>query len=123
MCFMAGCGLPGFGNFVGEALVMFGAWKGLHWFVVAAAWGGLVIGAIYMLRAVRNIVHGPAVEALAGVSDASNGWRKLPFALLIAALLLFGCFPKILTERIKPAVAQIAEAAAKTPAKVANAKP
>ena len=59
MAMLAGCGLPGFANFVGEVSVLFGAWKGsfgrAHWFVVAAAWGGLVIGAIYMLRAVRTV--------------------------------------------------------------------
>ncbi|MBI3878621.1 MAG: NADH-quinone oxidoreductase subunit M [Verrucomicrobia bacterium] len=123
ICFMAGCGLPGFGNFVGEALVMFGAWKSLPWFVVAAAWGGLVIGGIYMLRAIRSVVHGPQPDAWSGVSDAGNIWRKLPFAVLIAALIIFGCFPKLLTERIKPNVAEIVEAAAaKAPAKVAVTK-
>lgn len=60
--FMAGCGLPGFANFAGEVSVLFGAWKstgiGLHWTVVAAAWGGLIIGAVYMVRAIRQILHG-----------------------------------------------------------------
>ena len=55
-----------------------------------------------MLRAVRNILHGPLPEKWAGVADASNLWRKLPFALLLASLLVFGCFPRLLTEKIKP---------------------
>src|SRR5439155_5157539 len=66
MAMLAGCGLPGFANFVGEIMVFFGAWKsGLgdaQRLVAAAAWGGLVIGAVYMLRAVRNIWHGPLDE-------------------------------------------------------------
>src|SRR5439155_14817344 len=49
MAMLAGCGLPGFANFVGEFMVFFGAWKsglaGAQWLVIAAAWGGLVIGA------------------------------------------------------------------------------
>jgi NADH-quinone oxidoreductase subunit M len=110
MCFMAGCGLPGFANFAGELLVMFGAWKSLNGFVVAAAWGGLVIGALYMLRAVRNVVHGPERAEFAVVADA-NAWRKVPFVILLAGLILFGCFPGILTERIKPSAALIVEAA------------
>ena len=40
MALLAGCGLPGFGNFVGEFLVLFGAWGDLPWFVAAACWGG-----------------------------------------------------------------------------------
>src|SRR6266481_5735557 len=44
MAMLAGCGLPGFANFAGELMVLFGAWRSwlslplsLSWFVVAAA--------------------------------------------------------------------------------------
>jgi len=105
MAMLAGCGLPGFANFVGELSVLFGTWKGslgnAQWFVVAAAWGGLVIGAIYMLRAVRSVLHGEPSDKWAGVTDATL-WRKMPFTLLLAALLGFGCWPRLLTDKIKP---------------------
>ena len=29
-------------------------------------------------------------------------WRKLPYALLLASLLVFGFLPRLLTEKIKP---------------------
>jgi NADH-quinone oxidoreductase subunit M len=103
---MAGCGLPGFANFAGELLTLFGAWNTLSGFVVVAAWGALVVGAIYMLRAVRNIVHGPLPENLPSVTDA-NLWRKVPFAILIAALVLFGIAPGLLTRKIEPAAREI----------------
>ena len=103
---MAGCGLPGFANFAGELLTLFGAWKTLSPFVVIAAWGALVVGAIYMLRAVRNILHGPLAENLPPVQDA-NLWRKVPFAILIAALILFGVAPGLLTKKIEPAAKEI----------------
>src|SRR6185436_19051007 len=103
---MAGCGLPGFANFAGELLTLFGAWKALPPFVVVAAWGALVVGAIYMLRAVRNILHGPVAEGLPAVQDA-NLWRKVPFALLMASLILFGVAPGLLTKKIEPAVREI----------------
>ena len=108
MALLAGCGVPGFANFAGELLVLFGAWKTAalqnpHWFVVAAAWGALLIGAIYMLRAVRSVLHGPLPEKWAEIKDA-NLWRKVPFTLLLAALLAFGCWPRLLTDKIKPGV-------------------
>jgi len=106
MAAMAGCGLPGFANFPGELLTLFGAWKTLSPFVVVAAWGALVVGAIYMLRAVRNILHGPVADNLPVVSDASL-WRKVPFALLLGALLVFGIAPRLLTSKIEPAVKEI----------------
>ena len=34
--------------------------------------------------------------------DAADPWRKAPFVLLLAALLLFGCFPRLLTDKIQP---------------------
>jgi hypothetical protein len=55
-----------------------------------------------MLRAVRNILHGPLPEKWAALADADNGWRKLPFAVLLASLLVFGFFPRLLTEKIMP---------------------
>jgi NADH-quinone oxidoreductase subunit M len=102
MAAMAGCGLPGFANFVGEATVFFGAWKAFPTVTVIALWGGLVIGGVYMTRAVRNILHGPLPEKWNSLTDASNAWRKLPYALLLVSLLVFGFLPKLLTEKINP---------------------
>jgi NADH-quinone oxidoreductase subunit M len=114
MAMLAGCGLPGFANFVGEVMIFFGAFKGMPWFVVAAAWGGLIIGAVYMLRAVRNVLHGPVSERWNDVLDA-NAWRKLPFVVLLVALLVFGCFPRLLTDRIKPDAEKIVNLATRKP--------
>jgi NADH:ubiquinone oxidoreductase subunit 4 (subunit M) len=55
-----------------------------------------------MTRAIRNILHGPVPEKFSNLADASNVWRKLPYALLLASLLLFGFLPKLLTEKINP---------------------
>jgi len=102
MAMLAGCGLPGFGNFVGEALVLFGAWKAQPLAAVLALWGALVIGAVYMLRAVRAILHGPLPERWAHVADAGDPWVKLPYLVLLGSLLLLGIYPRILTDKIKP---------------------
>jgi len=102
MAAMAGCGLPGFANFVGEATVFFGAWKMFPAITVIALWGALVIGGIYMTRAVRSVLHGPLPEKWNSLTDASNAWRKLPYALLLVSLLVFGFVPKLLTEKINP---------------------
>jgi NADH-quinone oxidoreductase subunit M len=102
MAAMAGCGLPGFANFVGEVSVFFGAWKAFPFITVLALWGGLVIGGIYMTRAVRNILHGPLPEKWNSITAVTHLWRKLPYALLLASLLLFGFLPRLLTEKINP---------------------
>jgi NADH-quinone oxidoreductase subunit M len=106
MAAFAGCGLPGFANFAGEVTVFFGAWEVFPTVTVLACWGALLIGAIYMLRAVRSIMQGPLPERWAAVVDAGNPWRKIPFVLLLGSLLLFGCFPRLLTDKIQPSVQQ-----------------
>jgi NADH-quinone oxidoreductase subunit M len=98
MAMMAGCGLPGFANFPGEAMVIFGSWSHFAPVTVFAVWGALVIGGVYMLRAIRSIWHGNKEQT--GLVDAD--WqRKGAFALLLAGLLLFGCYPRFLTDSIK----------------------
>lgn len=107
MAMLAGCGLPGFANFVGEFMVFFGAWPSYPVVTILAVWGALVIGGVYMIRAIRNLLHGPLPEQWATVADAPHAWRKLPYALLLACLLVFGCVPSLLTDRIEPAAAAV----------------
>jgi NADH-quinone oxidoreductase subunit M len=109
MAALAGCGLPGFANFVGEVTVFFGAWSrpSLRPFITAlAVWAALIIGAVYMLRAVRTVLHGSMPETWKNATDA-NLWRKVPYALLLASLLWFGFFPRMLTDKIVPAAEKI----------------
>jgi NADH-quinone oxidoreductase subunit M len=107
MAAFAGCGLPGFANFAGEITVFFGAWRVFPQVTVIACWAALLVGAIYMLRAVRGILQGPVAEQWDGVADASGSWRRAPFVLLLASLLVFGFFPSLLTDKIRPPVESI----------------
>jgi NADH-quinone oxidoreductase subunit M len=107
MAAFAGCGLPGFANFAGEITVFFGAWKTFPQVCILAAWGALIVGAIYMLRAVRHILHGPAIDTWPDLADAIGFWRRLPFIGLVAALIIFGCFPRLLTDKINPSASFI----------------
>jgi len=72
-----------------------------------------------MLRAIRVVLHGPLRERWAGIADAPHLWRKLPFLLLLAGLLIFGCFPGLLTNRIQPAALAVARAVVGPPSVVA----
>jgi NADH-quinone oxidoreductase subunit M len=107
MAAFAGCGLPGFANFVGEVTVFFGAWKVFPAVTTLACWGALIVGAVYMLRAVRSLLQGPLPQKWAAVADAPHLWRKTPFVVLLAGLLVFGCFPGLLTNKIQPSVAPL----------------
>ena len=102
MALFAGCGLPGFANFAGEVTVFFGAWKQFPLITVLAVWAALVIGAVYMLRAIRSLLHGPVPERCAQTMEESWPLRKLPYVLLLVPLLVFGVYPRLLTDKIWP---------------------
>ena len=107
MAMMAGCGLPGFANFAGEITIFFAAWSaGFQTITVIAAWSALVIGGLYMLRAIRNILHGTQGEDWDNASDAKP-LVATAFSLLLAMLLVFGFAPNLLTKRINGEVEKI----------------
>lgn len=107
MAMLAGCGLPGFAGFPGEALVLFGAWQYSPVLAVLAAWGALIIAAVYMLRAIRTVLHGPLPEKLRDAGDLTNLWHRLPYALLLAGLIFFGVWPRALVDKVQPVAAEV----------------
>ena len=105
---MASIGLPGLANFAGEVMVFLSAFRnydpaaGLGPVQVAcilAIWG-VVISAIYMLRAYRRIFQGESVKATDGAADLTLADR-IPALLLAVALLAVGLFPNLLLNLLK----------------------
>jgi NADH-quinone oxidoreductase subunit M len=90
---MASSGLPGFANFVAELLVFIGGWDRYPIPVICGVFGA-VITAVYMLRFVRGAFFGASQPAFAHVPDAATPFARLPYAVLIAGLLIVGCWPK-----------------------------
>jgi NADH-quinone oxidoreductase subunit M len=107
---MASAGLPGFANFVSELLVIVGAWQaGLVLPAILATWGIVVTG-VYLLRAVKDAFLGEMPRRWETLSDARTPFQKMPYALLIAVLLLFGFWPQPLLSVIEQGATPIAKA-------------
>lgn len=105
----AAAGLPGFANFAAEVAVFFGAFAGMgeklgwiQWTTIIALWG-VVISAVYMLRAYRSLFLGPSMSKMEEPSDLTWSTR-LPLLLLLAALLAVGFVPELLNQFIRPGV-------------------
>jgi NADH-quinone oxidoreductase subunit M len=108
----ASIGLPAFANFAGETMVFFGAFKAgtagtltfapIQIATVFALWG-VVIGAVYMLRAYRQIFQGEPDSNVATFKDpcCNVRWSVL---LLLAVLVIGGVWPKSLLNYIQPSV-------------------
>lgn len=103
MVCMASLGLPGFSNFASELLVLVGSWSSYP-VIVGLAVFGVLITAIYLLRAVQKVCYGPANTRWTELKDAKTFVERLPFVLLIGALLLFGLWPQGLLRFIEPAI-------------------
>ena len=105
----AAIGLPGFANFAAEVMVFFGAfrvgatWQGFHLFQIATVlslWG-VVISAVYMLRAYRAIFMGEVCERWKQLPDLSRTLR-VPIILLVAVTLIVGCYPNSILRVLRP---------------------
>jgi NADH-quinone oxidoreductase subunit M len=105
---MASIGLPGLANFAGEVMVFLSAFRDyvpgdgfgpVQVACVFAIWG-VVISAVYMLRAFRKIFQGPVVKATKNAADLT--WcDHVPVTLLIFSLLAVGCYPNLLLNFFK----------------------
>jgi NADH-quinone oxidoreductase subunit M len=103
---MASVGLPGLANFVGEFLVIVGAWKVNPWLALGAA-SGMVLGALYMLYLYRRVAFGkvtkPDLRALLDLSPREYA----VFAPLILLTLWMGVYPQSFLEFFEATVANL----------------
>ena len=111
---MASSGLPGFANFVAELLVFLGGWDAYPMQILCGIFG-VVITAVYMLRFVRGVFFGERKSAYAHVHDAVTPFARLPYVVLVAALLIVGCWPRpflrLVDSGSRPLMSRIAPAA------------
>ncbi len=107
MTAMASSGLPGFGNFIGEMMILLGAWDKFRIQTILAVLG-LVVTAGYMLKTVRGTMQGPVSSHGKSLYDA-RGLQKLPYALLIAGLLAVGFLPSLILPSISAGTQPILE--------------
>ena len=101
---LAGIGLPGFANFWGELAIFVAVWKFSPGLAVAAV-AGIVISAVYGLRAVARVFFGQPTQAFAKMAaerpPADLRWsERLPALILLAALLFVGFWPRSLSDPI-----------------------
>ncbi len=107
---MASVGLPGFANFWGEFTIFLGLWE-VSPLVLALALLGIIISAIYGLRAVKAIAFGDRTEAYDKIKDEFpvkdiNWVERSPGILLLLALLILGLMPRMAGDGINLAVTQ-----------------
>jgi NADH-quinone oxidoreductase subunit M len=99
-------GLPLLNGFVGEFLILLGAFGSAPWFTTLAT-SGVVLGAAYMLWMVRRVFFGPlGVEANRSLSDL--GVREVVVATaMVIPMLWIGIYPASFLRPMDRAVAEL----------------
>jgi NADH-quinone oxidoreductase subunit M len=100
---LASVGLPGLNGFVGEFLILVGAFETWPW-ATAVATSGLVLGAVYLLWLYQRVVFGPLDRDENRQLADLSGRERLVLAPVIALCLLMGLYPRPFLERIQPSV-------------------
>ena len=120
---LSSIGLPGMNGFIGEFLIMLGAFKWDPRFVVVAALG-VILSAVYMLWMFQRVFYGPVTNSHnEGLADLSiREW--LVIGPLVAASIGMGVFPNVFLKPMEPAVTRIVERVqAHRPVHVLNQNP
>ena len=100
---LSAIGLPGLNGFVGEVMILVGAFQTHPWVAVLAA-SGVLLGAIYMLQMVRRVCYGKPNSPEAAELTDMNLVEKLAFAPLVVLMFWIGLQPGFLLDRIGPSV-------------------
>ena len=103
---MASVGLPGTSGFVGEFLVLTGAFQASTWVATLAA-TGVILGAAYMLYLYRRVVFGKLEkDHLKDILDLN--WREVAvFAPLVVLAIWMGVYPTSFTKPMHASVVNL----------------
>ena len=95
---VATLGLPGFGNFAGEILVLIGTFRD-HPVAALAALLGVITSAVYALAFVQRTFHGPVAAAHGGGTLQDLGLRDTTALAVLALVALgLGLYPQPLLD-------------------------
>ncbi len=99
---LSSVGVPGLNGFVGEFLILAGAFVAHRWWAVVAA-AGVILAALYLLWAYQRVFHGTPDDANRSMPDL-NWQEKLVMVPLVGLIVFLGVYPKPVIERMEPAV-------------------
>jgi NADH-quinone oxidoreductase subunit M len=93
---LATLAMPGSANFVGELLILFGAFE-THFVYGILASAGVALAAVYMVRFFQRSMHNPVGVRVA--SREASGTDLLVLVPLVLTILAFSVYPQILLDR------------------------
>ncbi|TKC16946.1 NADH-quinone oxidoreductase subunit M [Robertmurraya kyonggiensis] len=96
---LASLGLPGMSGFVSEFMAFLGLFEA-HPVVAAIGCIGIIMTAVYLLRAVLGMTYGKAGREFLGITDIKSV-EFVPVLVLLALIVLIGVYPSVLSEPLQ----------------------
>ncbi|MDB5108785.1 MAG: nuoM [Candidatus Binatus sp.] len=100
---LSSIGLPGLNGFVGEFLIMLGAFLRLQLATVFAV-VGVILSALYMLWTYERVMFGPITKVVNETLRDLTGREIAVMVPVIALMFFMGLYPKTLISRMEPSV-------------------
>jgi NADH-quinone oxidoreductase subunit M len=91
--------MPGSGNFIGELMILFGAFNTKFVYGVVAT-AGVVLASVYMIRFFQRAMHGREGEGVVSRDILPAGPDLATIAPLIAVIVALGVCPQIVLSKL-----------------------
>ncbi len=100
-------GLPGLNGFIGEFLILLGAFKAEMYIYCAIAATGIILGAVYMLHMYQKIMFGEITKKENEDLKDMNLREILVMAPIIVLIFWIGLYPRPFLRILEPAVNEV----------------
>ncbi len=97
---LAAAGTPGLNSFIGEFLIIGGAFQTRAWLGAAAVWG-VALGTAYMIWLYYRVVMGKMNPVLVGLKLELNAREVTTLAPLISLALFLGLYPEVVLSYLR----------------------
>jgi|TARA_B100000927_G_scaffold36583_2_gene26269 NADH-quinone oxidoreductase subunit M len=101
-------GLPGTSGFIGEFLILMGAFK-KNFLVATIASLGVILGAAYMLWLYKRIIFGEIINSEVRNMIDLKKFEIVILFLLVAPIIFFGFYPEPLINSVETSVSSLLE--------------
>jgi NADH-quinone oxidoreductase subunit M len=105
---LASIGLPTLNGFIGEFLILLGAFAS-DWRFAAFAATGVILSAVYMLWMVQRVYYGPVTNPKNAVLPDLTVREWFAAAPLVGAAILMGMVPNMFLRPMEPAITRLTQ--------------
>jgi NADH-quinone oxidoreductase subunit M len=103
---LSSAGLPGTNGFVGEFLILLGAFRISTWWAALGV-GGVILSAVYLLWAYQQVMHGPPVAKTPERLVELTRKELLVFVPLVVLIFAIGLYPGPLLDRSEATIENV----------------